>query len=140
MKLGLTEKIWFGKHKDERLVDIIENYPKYIHKLYDEYNVELSEDAYEYYKSRTRQSSKRSPIDGYSRHNIGGSMSSLGFDFVSYSKGGFMNLWLETNEVKGRQPAKHKWVMEQMRDGNVIAIPNAGVKTYVMDIEKLSSV
>lgn len=69
-------------------------------------------------------------------HNMGGSMESLGFEFVNYSKGGFMNYWLETGEVKGRQPAKHKWVMEQMKEGKVLAIPNAGVKTFVLNINK----
>ena len=63
-------------------------------------------------------------------------MDELGFEFVSYSKGGFMNYWLETGEVKGREPTRHKWVMEQMKLGKVLAIPNAGVKTYVMDLEK----
>jgi len=63
-------------------------------------------------------------------HNIGMSMDALGFEFVSYSKGGFMNYWLETGEVKGRQPAKHKQIMEDMRNGKVLAIPNAGVKTF----------
>jgi len=69
-------------------------------------------------------------------HNIGGSMDSLGFEFVNYSGGGFMNYWLETGEVKGRQPSKHKWVMEQMSEGKVLAIPNAGVKTFVMHVDR----
>ena len=69
-------------------------------------------------------------------HNIGNSMDTLGFDFVSYSKGGFMNLWLETGEIKNREPHRHKWVMEQMAQGKVLAIPNAGVKTFVLDLEK----
>jgi hypothetical protein len=69
-------------------------------------------------------------------HNIGSSMDELGFEFVGYSGGGFMNYWLETGEVKGRQPSKHKWVMEQMKEGKVIAIPNAGVKTFVMNIDR----
>lgn len=71
-------------------------------------------------------------------HNIGGSMDTLGFKFVNYSGSGFMNYWVETGEVKGRQPNKHKWVMEQMSNGKVLAIPNAGVKTFVMDIENRS--
>jgi len=71
-------------------------------------------------------------------HNIGNSMDALGFKFVSYSGGGFMNYWVETGEVKGRQPNKHKWVMEQMRDGKVLAIPNAGVKTFVMYVDRAS--
>lgn len=76
-------------------------------------------------------------------HNLGGSMKELGFDFINYSKGGFMNYWVETGEVKGRQPNKHKWVMEQMSEGKVFAIPNAGVKTYILNairerVKKLS--
>lgn len=67
-------------------------------------------------------------------HNIGNTMETLGFEFVSYSKGGFMNYWLETGQIKSREPAKHKWVMEQMAAGKVLAIPNAGVKTFVMNV------
>ena len=63
-------------------------------------------------------------------HNIGGSMEQLGFKFVSYSKGGFMNLWLETGEVKHREPGRHSLIMEKMAEGSLIAIPNAGVKTF----------
>lgn len=69
-------------------------------------------------------------------HNIGNSMDELGFKFLSYSGGGFMNYWVETGEVKGRQPNKHKWVMEQMRAGKVLAIPNAGVKTFEMRVDR----
>ena len=62
-------------------------------------------------------------------------MDSLGFKFEGYSKGGFMNLWLETGKVKNREPMRHKWVMEQMSLGNVLAIPNAGVKNYILTVE-----
>jgi hypothetical protein len=68
-------------------------------------------------------------------HNLGSSMETLGFDFVGYSKGGFMNYWLETGQIKNREPAKHKWVMDQMANGKALAIPNAGVKTFVMNLE-----
>lgn len=67
-------------------------------------------------------------------HNIGGSMGSLGFNLDNYSKGGFMNYWIETGEVKAREPMKHKWVMDQMRQGKCVSIPNAGVKTYILDV------
>ena len=70
-------------------------------------------------------------------HNIGGSMETLGFKFVGYSKGGFMNLWLETGEVKHREPSKHKIIMEKMSQGLILAIPNAGVKTFEMNLEDL---
>ena len=67
-------------------------------------------------------------------HHIGGSMSSVGFKFDSYSKGGFINYWVETGKVKSREPMRHKWVMEQMRLGKCYSIPNAGVKTYILDV------
>jgi hypothetical protein len=69
-------------------------------------------------------------------HAIGGSMPALGFKFDSYSKGGFMNYWLNTGEVKAREPARHGWVMQQIALGNCISIPNAGVKTYVLERDK----
>jgi hypothetical protein len=69
-------------------------------------------------------------------HNIGGSMDELGFEFVNYSKGGFLNYWIEEDVVKQREPMRHKWVMEQMKEGKCFAIPNAGVKTYVLDFNK----
>jgi hypothetical protein len=69
-------------------------------------------------------------------HNIGNSMDALGFEFKGYSKGGFLNYWVETNEVKNREPMRHKWVMEQMSLGKCYAIPNAGVKTYLLDLRK----
>lgn len=70
-------------------------------------------------------------------HNIGLSMVELGFDFVGYSKGGFMNYWVDSGTIKGREPGRHKWVMEQMAEGRVLAVPNAGVKTFVMDAQKM---
>jgi hypothetical protein len=69
-------------------------------------------------------------------HNIGNSMDVLGFEFVNYSKGGFMNYWIETGQVKGREPMRHKWVMEQIRLGKCFSIPNAGVKTFLLDVKK----
>lgn len=69
-------------------------------------------------------------------HHIGGSMDALGFKFDSYSGGGFMNYWIETGEVKAREPMRHKWVMEQMRLGKCYSIPNAGVKTYILNVNE----
>jgi hypothetical protein len=68
-------------------------------------------------------------------HNLGNSMTTLGFEFKGYSKGGFVNYWIEENKVKNREPMKHKWVMEQMSLGKCYAIPNAGVKTYILDLK-----
>jgi len=67
-------------------------------------------------------------------HNIGSSMDTLGFKFVGYSGGGFVNYWVETGEIKARDPMNHKWVMEQMKLGKVLAIPNAGTKTFIYEI------
>jgi len=69
-------------------------------------------------------------------HNIGNSLEKIGFDFEGYSKGGFMNYWVNSGEVKHRQPMKHKWVMNQMEIGECIAIPNAGVKRYTLKISE----
>jgi len=68
-------------------------------------------------------------------HNLGGSMEGIGFQFAGYSKGGFMNYWIEENKAKQREPMKHKWIMEQMSLGKVLAIPNAGIKNFILDIE-----
>lgn len=67
-------------------------------------------------------------------HNIGGSMETLGFEFQGYSKGGFMNYWVDEGVIKHRQPMKHKWVMEQKRLGKVFAVPNSGVKNYILNV------
>ncbi|RLD65022.1 MAG: hypothetical protein DRI84_07670 [Bacteroidetes bacterium] len=67
-------------------------------------------------------------------HNLGSSMQGIGFKFHNYSKGGFMNYWAESGEVRHRQPMKHKWVMTQIADGKCRSIPNAGVKTFLLDV------
>lgn len=66
-------------------------------------------------------------------HNLGGSMESLGFSFVNYSGGGFMNYWLEEGIAKQREPMRHKLIMQQMSEGKVLAIPNSGVKTFLLE-------
>jgi len=92
---------------------------------------------YEYLKVGKRNT-KVEKIKFYSDydHNIGRSMETLGFKFVNYSEGGFMNYWLNTGEIKSRSPTKHKWVMEQMQEGNVLSIPNAGVKTFELIVDR----
>jgi len=67
-------------------------------------------------------------------HNLGDSLDKMGFEFVGYSKGGFVNYWLDSGVVKHREPMRHKWVMEQMKDGKCLAIPNAGVKVFIMNV------
>lgn len=68
-------------------------------------------------------------------HNKGASMTDIGFEFIHYSGGGFMNYWPETGKIKHRQPMYHKWVMSQMKAGKCYAIPNAGTKTFIMEVE-----
>jgi hypothetical protein len=67
-------------------------------------------------------------------HNAGDSMDKLGFEFQNYSGGGFMNYWIEENKIKHRSPMHHKWVMEQMKLGKVLSVPNAGVKTFLLTL------
>lgn len=67
-------------------------------------------------------------------HNLGSSMKGVGFKFHNFSKGGFMNLWLDTMTAKHRQPMKHHWVMQEMKEGRCRSIPNAGVKTFLLDV------
>lgn len=69
-------------------------------------------------------------------HNIGNSMDNLGFVFDGYSKGGFVNYWINEGIAKQRQPMKHKWVMEQMKEGRCVAVPNAGVKRFIYNKEE----
>lgn len=69
-------------------------------------------------------------------HGKGKSLEKMGFTFIGYSGGGFMNLDLLTGEVSHRKPMQHKEVMARVAKGEVIAIPNAGVKNYEMVVEK----
>ena len=70
-------------------------------------------------------------------HNAGTSLLDLGYELHSYSGGGFMNYWLETGEVKAREPARHSWVMNEIKEGRCRSIPNAGVGTYLLDTNKI---
>lgn len=67
-------------------------------------------------------------------HNRGSSMENLGFEFTGYSGGSFINYWLESGLPKQREPMRHKWVMQQMAEGKVLAIPNAGVKRFICNL------
>jgi hypothetical protein len=70
-----------------------------------------------------------------SDHNAGSSMTLVGFDFISSGEG-FMNYWIESNIARHREPLRHKIIMEEMKNGKVLAIPNAGVKTFTMTIDR----
>jgi len=69
-------------------------------------------------------------------HNIGNSMDSLGFKFLNYSKGGIMNYWILEDRIRHREPSRHKEIMNEMKNGNVIAVPTSGVKTFVLDVDE----
>lgn len=54
MKLELNEKLWFGKYKDKRLIDIINDNPDYIKKLLNDYDIKLSDSVIKYYNNRNK--------------------------------------------------------------------------------------
>lgn len=45
----------------------------------------------------------------------------------------FKNLFLETGEVKNRQPSKYKEINELEKQGKVTKIYNAGTKVYLWE-------
>lgn len=69
-------------------------------------------------------------------HGAGKSLEKMGFTFVRYSGGGFMNLDTTTGLASHRKPMQHKEVMEKVATGEIIAVPNAGVKVYEFIPEK----
>jgi len=66
-------------------------------------------------------------------HNDGRSLETLGFKFVLYKDGGFMNVDAKTGKVFHRQPMQHKLIMERMAKGEVYSVANAGSMIYVME-------
>ena len=70
-------------------------------------------------------------------HNNGNSLTHLGFDFEGYAGAGFMNVYKETGIHFHRKPLLHKQIMEQIRNGEVFSVFNAGVKvfTYTKNVE-----
>ena len=42
----------------------------------------------------------------------------------------FMNYWTELGVTKNREPARHSFIMQQMREGKILVIPNPGTVTY----------
>ena len=39
---------------------------------------------------------------------------------------GFMNYWVEEGILKNREPARHALIMENMRLGKILVMPNPG--------------
>jgi hypothetical protein len=69
-------------------------------------------------------------------HGAGKSVGSMGFTWDRDSKGGFMNVEKETGLVSHRKPMQHKQVMERIKNGEVVTVPNAGVKVYEYVIDE----
>lgn len=44
---------------------------------------------------------------------------------------GFWNFWVETKELKNREPHRHKFIMETQAKGLLFPVPNAGTQTNV---------
>lgn len=63
-------------------------------------------------------------------HNSGNSLPHLGFEFDGYAGPGFMNVTVETGAVTHREPARHKIIMQMIREGKMFSIFNAGVKVF----------
>lgn len=47
------------------------------------------------------------------------------------TQSGFWNYWVETGEMKNREPMKHAYIMEQLRNGKILEIGNAGTQVNV---------
>lgn len=67
-------------------------------------------------------------------HNSSQSMTTLGFDFVSWDGNGFINVDSETGETFQRKPMIHKQIMQWMAEGRVYSVANAG--TIVCTLNK----
>lgn len=82
-------------------------------------------------------------------HNDGRAMHAMGFQFVSWSGTGFMNMWTtdydgskeeleenrtvlkgKANEIFHRKPMFHRHIMRLIGEGKIISIANAGTQVY----------
>lgn len=82
-------------------------------------------------------------------HNSGQSLETIGFNFVEWKNGGFMNILMDDlnevytrpdgkkvpirglkGEVQQRKPAAHKRIMELMAAGKIISVGNAGTSVW----------
>lgn len=83
-------------------------------------------------------------------HNAGNSLESMGFKFLEWKDGGFMNILTEDlnevytrpqdgnkvaikgkkGDVQQRKPMAHKRIMELMAEGKIISVGNAGTSVY----------
>lgn len=68
-----------------------------------------------------------------SDHNDSRSLTTLGFDFVSWNGAGFMNMYTDTGEVFMRKPQIHQEIMRLMSEGKIISIENAGTAVFTLN-------
>lgn len=59
----------------------------------------------------------------------GNSLPYLGLQYIT-TQSSFKNLWVETSEVRNREPSRHKEIKELQEKGLVIPVYNAGTKVY----------
>lgn len=64
-------------------------------------------------------------------HTNGNSLPHLGFEFLAYSGPGFVNVTKETGQWFHRQPMRHKEIMQDIKDGKVYSVFNAGTKNFI---------
>lgn len=64
----------------------------------------------------------------------GNSLPYLGLQYIA-TQSSFKNLWVETGEVRNREPSRHKEIKELREKGLVIPLYNAGTKVYIYNKE-----
>lgn len=69
-------------------------------------------------------------------HGSGKSVGAMEFTWVRNTRGGFMNIDVATGLVSHRDPMNHGIVMEKISSGEIISVPNSGVKVYEVKIDE----
>lgn len=65
----------------------------------------------------------------------GRSVEKLGGTFI-HSGAGVKNYWVKEQQVKNREPSRHKEVKQAIENGEVLELWNAGTKTYVFHFDQ----
>lgn len=60
----------------------------------------------------------------------GNSVEKLGLEYLT-TKPSFKNYFINEQKIRNRQPTKHKEIKQQIQEGKVLEIYNAGVKVYL---------
>lgn len=68
-----------------------------------------------------------------SDHNDSRSLYTLGYEFISWSTPGFMNMYTNTGEVFQRKPQIHQEIMQLMSEGKIISVENAGTAVFMIN-------